>query len=315
MLELNPPLPRVIAGGTGWEGPCGPGVANPHDANVRGSNVTERCAPIKVGLCGFTVALAQYCRWFPMVEVQQTFYDPPTEAVMRRWREKVPAEFEFTIKAWQLITHSAKSPTYRRLRRELIPGDRAQAGGFRDSRIVFDAWEATLAAAQILSATAILFQCPASFRPMDENVAAMDTFFRNIDCPPDVRLLWEPRGPWPRELILSICKAHGLVHVVDPFATTTVSGGLVYYRLHGVTGSRHVYTDEELFRLRNMLSEKRESYVLFNNIPRLSDGRRFQKVLEKPAQTTAGNPGITERSMLKAAVARNGSKTNNYTVA
>ncbi|KGN41169.1 hypothetical protein N801_08795 [Knoellia aerolata DSM 18566] len=28
---------------------------------------------------------------------------------------QVPADFEFTMKAWQVITHESNSPTYRRM--------------------------------------------------------------------------------------------------------------------------------------------------------------------------------------------------------
>jgi uncharacterized protein YecE (DUF72 family) len=235
---------------------------------------------VKIGLCGFTIAIAGYPRRFPVVEVQQTFYQPPAEAVMRRWRANVPAGFEFTVKAWQLVTHAAASPTYRRLRRPLDAGERAGAGAFRDSPIVDEGWRVTAACAATLGATAILFQCPASFRRTDENLANFDAFFRRIDRPPGVRLLWEPRGPsWPADLVASLCAAHRLTHVVDPFVTPTVTTGPTYYRLHGVTGSRHVYTDDELLRLRDMLPAAGAAYVMFNNIPRADDARRFGRLL------------------------------------
>lgn len=41
---------------------------------------------VKIGLCGFTIAMGKYSSHFPVVEVQQTFYQPPAETVMRRWR-------------------------------------------------------------------------------------------------------------------------------------------------------------------------------------------------------------------------------------
>ena len=95
---------------------------------------------VKVGLCGFTIAIGQYPRHFPVVEVQQTFYQPPSEGVMRRWRANTPPGFEFTMKAWQLVTHAAASPTYRRLKRPLTATERAGAGFFRDSAIVEEGW-------------------------------------------------------------------------------------------------------------------------------------------------------------------------------
>jgi uncharacterized protein YecE (DUF72 family) len=48
-------------------------------------------------------------------------------------------------------------------------------------------------------------------------------------------------------------------------------------RLHGVTGARHVYTDEELRRLADMTPP--DAYVLFNNIPRVNDAKRFSSLL------------------------------------
>ena len=234
---------------------------------------------VKVGLCGFTIAIAEYSRHFPVVEVQQTFYQPPSEVVMRRWRAGTPPGLEFTIKAWQLITHTAASPTYRRLKRPLSAAERAGAGAFRDSAIVEEAWGVTVACAGTLNASSILFQCPASFKPTDENVANMESFFTRIARPPGVRLLWEPRGAWPPDVVASLCDALGLVHVVDPFVNQTVTRGVTYYRLHGITGSRHVYTDDELLRLRDMVPDAGETYVMFNNIPRANDSRRFTPLL------------------------------------
>ena len=246
---------------------------------------------VKVGLCGFTIRIGEYPRAFPVVEVQQTFYQPPAEGVMRRWRRGVPEGFEFTLKAWQLVTHAAGSPTYRRLRRPLTDAERAGAGAFRDTPVVAEGWRTTVACAGILGATAILFQCPASFRPTDENVANLHAFFRRIERPAGVRLLWEPRGPWPPEVVASACAAHGLVHVVDPFVNATVTTGVTYFRLHGITGSRHVYTDAELARLRDMVPATGETYVMFNNIPRAADARRFGALLGERLTPAAPDEG------------------------
>ena len=75
----------------------------------------------KIGLCGFTMAMQEYPRHFPVVEVQQIFYEPPNDALMRRWLGAMPPGFEFTLKAWQLITHESKSPTSTRSARQLAP--------------------------------------------------------------------------------------------------------------------------------------------------------------------------------------------------
>ena len=235
---------------------------------------------VKVGLCGFTMAASRYPLHFPVVEVQQTFYEPPKPSVLDRWRNKMPPEFEFTIKAWQLITHTAKSPTYRRLRRALDDTERAGAGGFQASKIVDEAWGATVACATRLSATAILFQSPASFQPTEENLAAMRAFFARIVRPSGVRLMFEPRGPlWKAPVTKPICDECELVHVVDPLVHATATRGMRYFRLHGTSGPRHVYTDEELGQVAQFVPQHGETYVMFNNMPRVGDAQRFQRIL------------------------------------
>lgn len=234
----------------------------------------------KVGLCGFTMAMADYPRYFPIVEVQQTFYEPPADAVMRRWLAAMPPGFEFTLKAWQLITHEGKSPTYRRLRRPLTDEERASCGGFRDSAIVRAALDRTLACARVLRASTLLFQCPASFRPEPDNLQRLRHFFVHIakpQCPPGLRLAWEPRGgAWTKhaDLAVALCQELELVYVVDPFVDAIRStAGAPYLRLHGLTGARHVYTDDELRRLADMTPS--EASVMFNNIPRVNDAKRL----------------------------------------
>lgn len=135
---------------------------------------------IKVGLCGFTMSAQRYPSYFRVVEVQQTFYQPPATNVITRWRTQMPASFEFTLKAWMLITHLAKSPTYRRLRRPLTTREAAEAGAFQDSAIVDEGWRVSINAASLLRADKILFQCPASFRPTPQNLDNMRRFFRRV---------------------------------------------------------------------------------------------------------------------------------------
>jgi uncharacterized protein YecE (DUF72 family) len=237
---------------------------------------------VRVGLCGFTMAFEDYVHEYGLVEVQQTFYDPPRDETMRRWRAQTPPGFEFTIKAWQLITHDGASPTYRRLKSRLTATEQAEVGSFRTSATVMRGWHRTLDCAAILRATAILFQCPASFRPSEENIERMQEFFNSVERPPNTRMLWEPRGRWPSDVVTELCAQIDLVHVVDPFVSTTVTPEQTYFRLHGTTGARHVYTDSELQQLADMLpsAPTEPPYVLFNNLPRVGDARRFRAILE-----------------------------------
>jgi hypothetical protein len=57
----------------------------------------------------------------------------------------------------------------------------------------------------------------------------MRQFFALVERPQGIRMLWEPRGPWPPELVLELCRELDLVHVVDPFADATVSPEQTYF--------------------------------------------------------------------------------------
>lgn len=235
----------------------------------------------KVGLCGFTIGAAAYFETFPVVEVQQTFYDPPPARTLERWRAQAPPAFEFTMKAWQVITHLGTSRTYRRLKSPFSDRERAEAGAFRVNDTVLRAWETTLAASRILRATAILFQCPASFRATDENIENMRRFFGTVERPSRVRLLWEPRGPWPDDVVFTLCRELGLTHAVDPFIRPSLTPELTYWRLHG-NGSHYAkYTDDELRQLHAWITPGAETYAMFNNIPRVGDAKRFVELGER----------------------------------
>src|SRR4051794_33071970 len=119
----------------------------------------------KTGCCGFRLAKKVYAERFPVVEVQETFYQPPKIATLRRWRETAPKDFEFTLKAWQVITHAATSPTYRRLKTKFSAEELAECGSFQSTPVVESAWQTTRAGAEALAARRVLFQCPASFAP------------------------------------------------------------------------------------------------------------------------------------------------------
>jgi len=239
-----------------------------------------RRAETRVGLCGFTTSMRTYADDFPVVEVQSTFYDPPSDATMRKWLAATGPSLEYTMKVWQLVTHPDTSPTYRRMKRRVDAA--AMPGYFRDTPAVREGWQRSVECAEVLSATAMLFQCPASFTPAPENVERMRRFFERVERP-RARLLWEPRGQaWiaQRDLAVALCRELDLVHVVDPFVTPPARPGAVYWRMHGPGSARASYGDDDLRKLRRMLdhADPASAYVMFNNLPRVVDARRFSAI-------------------------------------
>ena len=223
------------------------------------------------------MAKEAYAHAFSCVEIQHTFYQPPQLKTLERWRREMPADFEFTLKAWQLITHDARSPTYRRLKRKLSQHETQAAGYFRPTAIVREAWDTMLASAKALGAKTILFQCPASFKQCQENIASMEKFFSSIDRR-DLNLCWEPRGSWDREVVRSICMRLRLWHVVDPFVGKTETPDKCYFRLHGRNGWRYQYEVGELEELAAALRHK-VGYVFFNNSKMTDDAAKFCRIL------------------------------------
>lgn len=235
---------------------------------------------VKIGTSGFRANKAEYAGLLSCVEIQHTFYQPPQISTLERWRAETPDEFEFAVKAWQLITHETKSPTYKRLKKQLSEAEREEAGYFKPTAIVREAWETTLACAKALKAKTILFQCPASFKQNRENVENLKRFFSGIRRG-RLNFCWEPRGKWDAGVVKSICEELDLWHVVDPFAAKTVTPQKRYYRLHGRNGWRYKYEEDELEELAAMMPKNKTSYVFFNNIYMTEDALKFQEIISR----------------------------------
>jgi uncharacterized protein YecE (DUF72 family) len=234
----------------------------------------------KVGTCGFgRTRKDEFAKQLNCVEIQHTFYNPPQVKTLEKWRAEMPEGFEFTLKAWQMITHEPGSPTYRRLKRELTEKETLEAGAFKPTETVADGWRRTLESAKALGARTILFQCPAKFTQTAEHVNDLRRFFKQIDRG-EMIFAWEPRGKtWDDKTILKICNDLDLCHVVDPFKARTVTPDKIYYRLHGIGGWRYEYEQGEIEELASMMRDDGVSYVFFNNREMFADAVRFSTIL------------------------------------
>ncbi|MGB9598732.1 MAG: DUF72 domain-containing protein, partial [Minisyncoccales bacterium] len=194
---------------------------------------------ILVGCCGFPISKKEYFKKFSLVELQSTFYEIPAKIeTVKKWRDKAPKDFEFTLKAFQVITHQISSPTYKRLKRKF--GNPKNYGFFQNKKEIFLAWEMTERVAKELNAKIIVFQCPASFKPERKNIQNFKNFFKKIKEKKFI-FVWEPRGDWSEDLIKKLSKELNLVHCVDPFKQKSVFGKINYFRLHGKPGYNLLY--------------------------------------------------------------------------
>jgi len=221
--------------------------------------------------------MKKYFEEFRLTEVQKTFYNPPKVETAEKWRMQAPPDFEFTVKAWQVITHPPSSPTYRKAGITM-----KNCGFFKPTKEVFEGWEKTREIARALDAKIILFQTPASFKESEENVENMIEFFSSIER--EFIFVWEPRG-WSEEKVKEVCERLDLVHCVDPFVAKPLYGDVVYLRLHGSQGKKmysYKYTSEDLQWLKKFcMSFDKDVYVLFNNVHMHDDALRFMEILQK----------------------------------
>lgn len=247
---------------------------------------------IKLGCCGwgfYKGGLKAYSREFQLVEVQQTFYKLPMLRTALKWREEVPESFEFTVKAFQAITHSPTSPTWRRSGIKVEEGKENEYGFLRPTSQNLRAWDQTREICEALKAKICVIQCPPTFNCTAENIRNMRKFFSEIDRG-GLFLAWEPRGDWkdhPKE-IRTLCRELDLIHVVDVMRRDSLSEHPVFYtRLHGLNPREYDYNyrykDAELRQLAKKLQSlegsHREVYCMFNNFNMYQDTKRLMKLL------------------------------------
>lgn len=243
---------------------------------------------IRVGCCGYPVKQKLYQEKFSVIEINSTFYNIPKETVSEKWQKEAPANFEFIIKASQLITHPANSPTYQRSGK--LSGKIKNYGYFQDTPEVFGALEKTLAFARHLNCQKILLQTPLSFIPNYDNLRNLYNFFKKLKR---YHHLWwqkftfilEVRGnKWTERLRQKISDDLEVVPAIDPLRNQPLKAPFNYFRVHGrYSGERiiyeHKFSDTELKKIL-ALCNKQINYVMFNNTNRWEDAQKFLKLTE-----------------------------------
>ena len=131
-----------------------------------------------------------------------------------------------------------------------------------------------------MQAPIVVFQCPKSFRPTEQSITNLRSFFGRVERD-DFKFVWEPRG-WPDDVVVDLCEELDLVHCVDPLIDDTQWGTFAYHRLHGLPAYRYRYryTDEDLGRIHRAAQAELEAgrsrvYVMFNNWWLHEDARRY----------------------------------------
>jgi uncharacterized protein YecE (DUF72 family) len=189
-----------------------------------------------------------YSRRLDTVEINNSFYHLPLETTFSHWRETVPENFRFAVKASRFITH------IKRLKdaEQTVP------------RFL----ERAVALAETLGI--VLFQLPPS---MKRDPGRLGAFLDAL--PGGIRYVVEFRHEsWFTAETYALLDDHGVAFCIhDAFGRVTpkeVTGGCVYVRLHGATGMyQGSYGEEQLQGWADEIAGWSERagavYVYFNN--------------------------------------------------
>ncbi len=242
---------------------------------------------IRIGTCGYSYydpgegwrdeyvsKLQAFSDAFDLVELNRTFYDLPMVRTAERWRDEVIGEFEFTIKAWQALTHPTSSPTWRDTD-DLTEAQREGFGYLRPNAAVRDAWDRTREIGEALAADVVVLQTPPSFDATEPHESNMRELLTTIDRG-GLELAWEPRGSWLEapDRIEALCENLDLIAITDVLRKDPLpTNEWAYARLHGLNDDPYdydyVYSADELARLSETLEalavDHGRVYTLFNN--------------------------------------------------
>ena len=243
-----------------------------------------------------------YAQQFPLVEVDSTYYAPPSERNSALWAARTPEAFVFDVKAYALLTgHPARVDRLPAWLRDTLPArSLTKKNAYRKDigeEAVEQLWEghrralAPLANAGKLGA--VLFQFPPWFARSAENAAYLLDIPRRL---PGLPSAVEFRGGgWLRDeaaaetlrlledaglAYVSVDEPQGFRSSTPPVAAATAPLAIV--RLHGRNAStwdartavasdrfNYLYGDAELLewtpRVRELARQAQAVHVLFNN--------------------------------------------------
>jgi uncharacterized protein YecE (DUF72 family) len=192
--------------------------------------------------------LSFYTQHFATVELNNTFYQLPSEKAFHRWKETAPPSFVYAVKVSRLITHLKK---------------------LRNTQ---DALANFLSRARLLGEKLgpLLYQLPPS---LSCDQALLEEFLQLL--PQDLSYIFEFRHPsWFSEKVFEQLSRHqvGLCLFDMPELTTPLvaTTDLAYIRFHGSQGLyQSSYPTEELQdwaqRIASLGKDLREIYIYFNN--------------------------------------------------
>ncbi len=204
--------------------------------------------------------LTSYSKLFNFVEVNSTFYNRIPFSTVRRWREGVPCDFEFSIKCPKEMGDALRD------------GERERLDSLTDY---------VCRVAEILEAQVIVLETP---RTTDVNAIRSDLPIRMLERlrPSGLALAWEARSSACGE-VPGPLRLRGVLPVADLCRDDPEPReGLLYSRLFGVgehTLYRFTNYDLALIRDRGTGPGLRKAYFAFHGVAMYADSMRFKETL------------------------------------
>lgn len=225
--------------------------------------------------------LEYYSELFNVVEINSSFYGPPSEKVAQAWVRKTPADFVFTVKLWQKFTHPSKIGQ-RGSSEEWKPID-------RDDLELFQAGLQPLAEAGKLGA--LLLQYPAGFHCSPENLDKLQNslaYFPHYPKAVELRhKSWSESG----EETGALLEQHRATWVLidEPKFASSIRqkfepvGGMLYFRAHGRNAQKwwnhkeswerydYCYSRDEIKKMADRIKDAtakpgtQRAFIFFNN--------------------------------------------------
>lgn len=207
-------------------------------------------------------SLRAYSRIFNFVEVNHTFYEYPDMRMVERWRRTVPADFTFSVRCHQDLTHRI---------------------GFRLVEKAYTVFSRMIGICRTLNAPFLHLETPAGYAFDAQRIREAREFFAGVDLK-GVRLAWEMRAK-PTLEVVNLMQELGIVHSVDlSRETPAFRSDVVYTRLFG-RGRHNIYqfTDEELEDIDQKIVKSEAKLVVasFHGLRMITDAVRFKAYKEK----------------------------------
>ncbi len=254
------------------------------------SNGIQNESPFLVGVGGWAYLpikkgnkLAVCAKLYDFVEVNSTFYDIPLIDQVKKWRQAVPDNFEFTVRANKILTHESHlEPTNKNFK-------------------IFDLMSEIC---RELRSSVLHFQFPPSLKLTDALISQWHSFFGSTAKDPRLHYAIETRTDekmfQKTDRFRSLIEKYDIIVVNDPSVSAPIlpspASKIVYSRVFGPgEHTRWTFDSDELTTLSKKIEgiPARKKYVTFHNLTMYEDASRMKTVVK-----TGRDQELSQRSPL-----------------